>query len=323
LVEGIADYVRFFKYEPGKAGPVEDYLLRLAADKKPSALPDGENQRAKRREIWEAWWKEKGEQVALVDRNPPVVGERYLGYTLLIQPQNQQVQEVGSDGKVRWTIAGLSNPIDARVLPGERVLITEQGTQTVSERNLRGDVLWKKQMQNFWPTSAERLANGNTLIVASNGVIECDRDGKEVFTYNRPNNDIMSAGKTRNGEYVVVFQMQVMALDRAGKEVRSFNLNQNRVQTYGNDILPNGNVLIAGNVFNGGAWVQKVAEHDTTGKVVWESTVQAPGAVSRLPNGNTLVTTQQWPGRIYELDRKGQIVKEMAPQIYTSRARRR
>src|SRR5205085_639285 len=156
-----------------------------------------------------------------------------------IEPQNQQVEEVGADGKVRWTITGLSNPIDARVLPGERVLITEQGTQTVSERNLRGDVLWKKQVQNFWPIGGERLANGNTLI--------------------------------------------------------------------------------AGNVFTGAAWVQKVTEHDTTGKVVWEATVQAPGAVSRLTNGNTLVTTQQWPGRVYELDRKGQIVKEMACQLYASR----
>ena len=52
--------------------------------------------------------------------------------------------------------------------------------------------------------------------------------------------------------------------------------------------------------------------------------VQQPMSVARMANGNTLVTTQQpWPGRAYELDRKGQVVKDLALQLYASRAYRR
>jgi HEAT repeat protein len=301
-----------------KAYAVEEYLTRLAADKKPAGLPEGDGQRAKRREVWEAWWKEKGDQVTLVDRNPPVLGDRFLGYTLLVEPQNMQVQELGADGKVRWTIAGLQNPTDARMLRGERVLIVENGGQTVSERNLRGDVLWKKQVQNIWPFSAQRLPNGNTLVVGNNGIVEVDRSGKEVFTFNRQFNDIMSAGKTRAGEYVFITRQQVIAVDNAGKELRSFNLNQNQVQTNANEVLPNGNVIIAG------AWTQKLTEYDTTGKAVWEATTIQPMSVQRLANGNTVVTTQNaWPGHVLELDRKGQVVKDVTLQLYASRAYRR
>jgi outer membrane protein assembly factor BamB len=294
--------------------------VRLAADKKPAGLVDGEAQRPKRRAVWDDWWKEKGDLVTLVDRNPPAVGERFLGYTLLIQQQNQQVQEVAADGKVRWTIGGLNNPVDARMLPGERVLITEGGSQMVTERNQRGDILWKKQAQNIWPFAAQRLPNGNTLISGTMGIVEVDRAGKDVFTFNRPTNDIMSAGKTRNGEYVFLTRQQVITLDNAGKELRNFNLNnQNQVATYCNEILPNGNVIVAG------AWMQKVMEYDTTGKVVWESSnVVQPMSAARMANGNTLVTTQNpWPGRVYELDRKGAVVKELPMQFYASRAYRR
>jgi HEAT repeat protein len=308
----------------GKAYSVDDYLTRLAGDKKPAGLPEGDAQRAKRREMWDAWWKEKGDQVTLVDRNPPLLAERFLGYTLMVQPQNQQVQELGADGKVRWTIAGLQNPTDAHMLRGERVLIVENGSQTVSERNLRGDVLWKKQVQNIWPFSAQRLSNGNTLVVGNNGIVEVDRSGKEVFTFNRQFNDIMSAGKTRMGQYVFVTRQQVITLDNAGKEVKNLNLNQTQIHSNCNDVLPNGNVLVVGSAIVGGVWTQKAMEFDTTGKVVWEAPVVQPIAVARLPNGNTVVTAQNaWPGHVTELDRKGQVVKDIALQLYASRAYRR
>jgi hypothetical protein len=134
----------------------------------------------------------------------------------------------------------------------------------------------------------------------------------------------MSAGKTRMGQYVFVTRQQVITLDNAGKEVKNFNLNQNQVQTNANDVLPNGNVVIAGNMIVGGVWTQKVTEYDTTGKVVWEAGVMQPTSVQRLHNGNTLVTTQNvWPGHVVELDRKGQVVKDIAVQLYASRAYRR
>ncbi len=300
----------------GKSLPVEEYLTRMAADKKPATLPEGEAQRGKRRELWAAWWKEKGAQVALVDRNPPAVGQQYLGYTLLVHGQNNQVSELGIDGKVRWTIANVQGVTDAQILPGERVLITEMQTQTVSERNTRGDVLWTKHLPNFWPISAQRLPTGNTLVVSRNGLVEVDRAGKELFTYNRQTQDIMNALKTRNGEYVCITQQGgVLTLDKSGKEVKSFSAGQ--IATNGNDILPNGNVVIPVQ------WMNKVTEFDNTGKVVWEANLPQPMSATRLPSGNTLVTVQQWPAKVYELDRKGQVVKETSIPFVATRARRR
>jgi HEAT repeat protein len=304
----------------GKSSPVEEYLVRLAADKLPAGLPEGENQRAKRREIWEAWWKERGERVALVDRNPPALAQHYLGYTLLVEMQNGQqmgqVSELGVDGKVRWTIAGLNQPMDAQMLPGERVLITESATQMVTERNLRGDILWKKQV-NSWPISAQRLPGGTTLIVCRNLIVEVDRGGKEIFTFNRPNNDIMNASKTRNGEYVYLSQQmqQACVVNNAGKEVKTYRVEQ--LMTNGNDILPNGNVVLAQQ------WQNRVVEVDPTGKKLWEAQIAQPMSATRLPNGNTLVSSQQWPPKVYELDHKGQVVKELTTQQMVQRARRR
>ncbi len=285
---------------------VEEYLARVAGDKKPAGMPEGDAGRPKRRELWAAWWKDNGEKVALVDRYPPQVGERYLGYTVLVQQQNNQVQEVGPDGKVRWTIGNLQTPMDAQVLHGDRVLITESGTQMVTERNLRGDILWKKQVQN-WPIGAQRLANGNTVIVSRNQIIEVDRGGKEVFTFNRPSNDIMNAAKTRNGEYVCVSQQgTVFTIDGAGKEVRTYNVGQ--IRTNANEVLPNGNVIIPG------AWQGTTKEYDTTGKVVWEANV---GQQLQPMSGDAVAKRQHAgldgssPGRVsvVELTSKGQVVK--------------
>ncbi len=114
-------------------------------------------------------------------------------------------------------------------------------------------------------------------------------------------------------------QGTVFTIDGSGKEVKTFNVGQ--IMTNANEVLPNGNVIIPG------AWQGTTKEYDTTGKVLWEANVGQqlqPMSATRLPNGNTLVSTQQpWPGKVLELDRKGQVVKEMAVQFYTVRARRR
>ena len=135
-------------------GQAEEYLDRLAANHGPLDLPSGDAARDKRRDLWAAWWKVNGERVALVDRYVFNAAPRYLGYTLLVQPNNNQIIELGPDGKERFHMTGLTNPQDAVALPGDHYLVTEFGAQRVTERNAKGDVLWTKSLGGFFPQSA-------------------------------------------------------------------------------------------------------------------------------------------------------------------------
>ena len=298
-----------------KSGPAEEYLTRLAADR-PPPMPTGEGDlRPKRREAWEAWWAAQGAKVELIERTAPSLTQRFLGYTLLVQSQNGMLTELGADGKQRWQITGLGNPMDAQVLPGTRVLVAEYNQRRVTERNFKGEILWEKRT-NLFPISAQRLPNGNTFIVSNNQLVEVDRSGKEVFTYNRQFGDIMTAAKMRDGQIVCLSNQGLcFRLGPDGKETKSFRVLQ--VPSYGNDVLPNGHVLVAN------TWQNKVQEYDPDGKVVWEANVVQPHSAARLPNGNTLVSTQQWPAKLYELDRQGKQVAETPVQTFVQRARKR
>jgi HEAT repeat protein len=301
-----------------QSAPVEEYLHRLAAGKAPTPLPEGDDAAAKkRRDAWAAWWQANSGGVALVDRHPPAQAQRYLGYTLLVSGQSQTVSELGRDGKPRWTISGLSGPLDAQVLSNDRVLITEGGARRVTERNLKGDVLWQKQLANHYPYNAQRLANGNTFIACQDLLVEVDRAGKEVLSIPRPNHDVMTARKLKGGEVVVVSNMaRVFRLDATGKELKSFNVPGGNVANT-NEVLPNGHVLTAV------SWTNKVTEFDPDGKIVWEVAATQPMTPFRLPNGNTLIPLQQFPAKVVELDRAGKQVAEIPTTTYTQRVRRR
>ncbi|HBI41825.1 MAG TPA: hypothetical protein DDY78_03085 [Planctomycetales bacterium] len=305
--------------QPGgdHSSAAEEYLLRMAAEHGPHDLPAGDGARAKRRDLWAAWWKEKGEHVALVDRYAPAGFQRYLGYTLLIQPNNNDIVELGADNKQRLSMTGLRGPWDVQALPGDRYLIAEFSGQTVTERDPKGEIKWEKKIPNR-PTSAQRLSNGNTFIVCQNQLSECTRGGKDVYTITRPNSDVLSARKLRNNEIVVISnQGMVQRLDSTGKELKTFHVPN--VWSMGNDILPNGNVLMAQQ-----APMNKVVEYDPDGKVVWEcGAVMNPIAAARSPNGNTLIVSQQWPNKLVEVDKAGKQVFDMALPGQTMRVRRR
>src|SRR5262249_37121723 len=152
--------------------------------------------RKKRSAAWAAWWTAHKATAALPDPQSAPATEPYRGYTLLILTNYNKIMEVDSTGKTRWEMAGLLNPWDAVGLPGERVLVTEYSGQRVTERNFKGEVLWQKQLTGpYNPMSAERLRNGNTFITCRNLLVEVNRRGREVFKWERPGNDILSARK--------------------------------------------------------------------------------------------------------------------------------
>jgi HEAT repeat protein len=295
----------------------EEYLRHLAGDAAPKDLPDGDGNRQKRRDEWAKWWAANGATVALVDRRAPAPIERFHNFTLLIQPNNSQIYEQGPDGKVRWTIAGLSNPQDAQVLPGgNRVLVVEGGTRRVSERNLKGEILWQKVLP-VWLLTAQRLPNGRTFIASNNQLMELDRNGNEVWKLDRPGEYLMSVRKHKDGTIGCIANTGFcIHLDAAGKELKRFRL-PNGVATNYNELLPGGGCILPLQHMN------KVTEYDSEGKAVWEANVMQPMSATRLANGHTLVTSQQWPAKVIELDRTGKQVAEFTTPNYVLRARRR
>jgi outer membrane protein assembly factor BamB len=206
-------------------------------------------------------------------------------------------------------------PSDAVVVPGNHVLIAEYNVSRVSERDLKGNIVWQKQLMDNC-IGVQRLANGNTFIATDSYVVEVDRAGKELYTLrNAPM--VHAAYRMRNGP-VVCLQPgnQCVLMDTTGKVLSSFNSNHGHMQMAGLDVLPNGHILVT-QMHQG-----RVVEFDSTGKTLLE--VNAPGArtATGLPNGHILVTSQQ-NQRVFEIDRTGKVVWEVKASGPVIRARRR
>jgi len=301
-----------------QTGTLEDVLYLLAGNKAPEAAPgsDAASRRAYR-EKWQEWWQKHGAEVDLAVLTQP---SRLLGFTMVILLDEGKLQELDAAKRVRWKIEGLGFPLDAQYLAGDRVLVAEQAANRVTERDLKGNIVWEKQVPE--PLMAQRLPNGATLIASRQQVIEVNRDGTTLATHTRPAGEsVMRAQKLRGGDLAIVTMdlntnaTRYVRVDAKGKEVASFPVP---VRTSGGriEVLPNGHVLIPEMQAN------RVAEYDTTGKVVWSAQVPQPIAAVRLPNGRTLVTSMT-ENRAMELDRAGSQVWEFRHDSRVSRAWRR
>lgn len=299
------------------AEPAEEYLQRLAGDRAPTNVPSGDenSSRKKRQQIWTAWWKANGERAHLVERYPPAGTERYLGHVLLVLANSGEVLELDRDRKERWKLSGLMNPRDVEVLGNDRILVAEWGSQRVTERNRKGDIIWQKQTQGSYPIAVQRLRNGHTFIACNNKLMEVDRAGNEVYSISRPQ-DVIMARKMRDGQIILVSTMrQCIRMDTSGKQLKSFPL-QWAWQT-GVDILPNGHVIIPA------TWMNKVTEYDAEGKTVLDLNANQPYAATRLRNGNLLMAPQQWPSELIETDASGKQVSKLSLPNFPHRIRTR
>ncbi len=292
----------------------EEILVRLAGDNAPVVYPvNGGQSGDKARKAWEAWWREHGEQIDLAKLND----SQPLNFSLILMLDAGRVLELDAQNNIRWEFAGLQFPLDVQYLPGNRVLTAEHRGQVVTERDLKGKIIWQHAFES--PIVAQRLPNGNTFIANHDRVVEISRDGKEVFNYVPPNGEqISKAQKLRNGQIALVLTVQTsrfVQIDATGKELRSFPI---RYHTSGGriDVLPNGNVLVPEHRDN------RVVEYSPDGAEVWTASVELPIAAARLPNGNTLVTSMS-QRRAVELDRRGQQVWEYKAETRVTRAYRR
>jgi hypothetical protein len=287
---------------------LEETLYRLGGDEAPllsrDDTPEG---RKKRREDWRAWWAGYQEKADLARLHRDTL----LGYTLCILfGGSVSIGELGRDGKPLWMINNLNNAVDAHILPGNRVLIAEYGDRRVTERTFDGQIVWVQTMIagrtiNDNPLRVQRLANGNTFVTTSSGVLELDREGKEVFA--RRFSGIRTAFKYPDGRIALVTAgNDYVRFDPAGKEEKRYRVDLQIGNLQGGiDFLRDGGLLAVKH--------DRVIQYDADGKQVWQATgLSGASCPTRLPNGNTLVActgTRQF----IEFDRNGRVVSRIPP----------
>jgi hypothetical protein len=295
-----------------RAWQAEDFLLRLADENGPQltwkADPAGRNLC---RDAWARWWNENRDKIDLAHLERQ---KRWFGYTMIVLLDEGKIIELDITNHPRLKIEGLQLPLDAQMLPGDRVLVAEHKANRVTLRSHTGEILWEKHVDE--PLMAQRLANGNTFIATEERLIEVDRDGKDVFTYSRPGDGFRKAVKLPNGEIACVTSSnRFLRIDSSGREIQNFIVH---VATKGGriEVLPRGRILLAEMNLN------RIVEYDASGRIVWTQLISHPVAAVRLGNGNTLITSMS-DNRAVELDRQGKEVWEYRTNTKVTRAFRR
>lgn len=297
----------------------EELLCRLAGEQTPAvALSSGdEAERRKCRAAWSAWWTATGRQFDLAKVD---FGQRLLGLTLIVVYDSNngkgRVFEVGSDARPRWEITDVQGPVDAQVLPGNRVLIAEYNGRRFSERSLDGKILWE-QKADAPPINCRRLSNGHTFLATTSRIQEINPAGKVIYTIASATS-FYAARKLRNGHIAyLTTDGALFEVDESGKEVRKFQASNRPIGLLKFDVLPGGRYLVPQQT--GG----KVIEYDANGTSLWECALPNARVVSRLPNGNSLVCGHNGDRRVLEVDRGGRIVWEQKLEGHAHAASRR
>jgi hypothetical protein len=201
-------------------------------------------------------------------------------------------------------------PLGVERLPDGNTLIADGGyTSDVDARVLEvdslGRLVWAYIRSDVaFLHTARRLANGNTLMSASNGdrVVEVNRDGDTVWTMTSGLNYPNDAYRLANGNTLIT--------DRDNNRVIEVNPQREIVWSYSNLTGPhNGNRLANGNTLICDSEDDRVVEVDASGTVVWQysTNLSWPRSAQRLANGNTLIA-DTGHDRVIEVDGSGAIV---------------
>jgi hypothetical protein len=161
----------------------EEILYALAGPKAPPPeAADDLAARQKYRAAWRAWYAAHGARAQLAPRPvpPPLLGFTVIAAVAHMDRSNSRVLEVDRHGKVRWQF-DCNYPVDVRVLPGNRVLVSEHGGLRITERDFKGNILWQTNDLPEQPYNVQRLANGNTFVASRTHLMEFDAAAKAVL----------------------------------------------------------------------------------------------------------------------------------------------
>lgn len=289
------------------AAAAEEALSVVAGETAPRG-PAGDGGRAREacRRGWEGWWKEQEGKLDLAKVDLNAVGR---GYTLVttVSPGGRAssgaVMELDAAGKVRWKIDHLHDPVHAVMTRRDRVLICESNGGRVTERDLKGNVLWQKPFRNQ-VLSAERLPDGHTFLVTRSQLLEVDAAGNAAHTVDRIGDALLAGHRHKDGTFTVLTMGgSCVTLSRAGAQVRSFPVGYlsggpGGVKPY---FLPGGGLVLPD--YNHG----EVREYDAFGRLVHRFPAYRPTTVVKLANGNYLVASRMRT-RVYEVEKSGREV---------------
>jgi len=181
-----------------------------------------------------------------VTRESPPAGQCFQmerlanGNTLKAAGQKERLEEITPDGEVVWKTPPsmrVTCLVDVSRLSNGNTLVVYEG---VAELDSEGKTVWSHACSE--PYSAQRLANGNTLIGTRASVMEITSEGRIVweksgFDY------LFHARRLANGNTLLATGTggKVVELDRAEDEVWS---HKTRGFAISAERLPDGNTLI-------------------------------------------------------------------------------
>ena len=311
------------KLPRGRVWQVEDVLLQIAGSFPPGAqLGKTPAAVAKARDGWKAWWDAKG---GAVDLTKAEFKSRVRGLTELVETDSGglgrgRVAVLGPDMQERWRMMAVGlTPMDARILPNDKVLVIEMNYSRVTERDLSGKIL--NQRNIVQPLVADPLADDALLVIGRSQVIEYDKTGGSTWTYNRNNGDVFSGRRMPNGDVLLVTSApqgpNVFRIDAKGKDTGKTYTVGRVSSLHTMDLVGDDNILVCEST--------QVAEYELkSGKQVWKHSIPLASAAQRLPNGNTLITAVN-QNRVVEVTPDGNEVWEMTGRenLRISRAYRR
>lgn len=292
----------------GLIGRTEMVLYHLAGTEAPEVIiGEHVSSRIKARDAWKAWWKKNEAKIDLADlKKQP----KFLGLTLLAMRDNRgqgTVAEIGRNGKIRWEIRNLRYPMDAQLLPNGNVLIAERSSSLVTERNQKGQILWRHSISS--PVACYRRRDGSTMIAGYREMLVLDRNKKVVLRYRSTSGSIYAARPLPRGGFVLLTSNRsLIHLNSKGVLQRTIPVNGNISSYCSISVLPNGNYLVP--LYTS----HRVVELDPRGRTVKTfSNIQYPTTAQRLPNGRTLIGSYSTQ-RLQEVNAAGKVVKTtMAP----------
>jgi outer membrane protein assembly factor BamB len=286
-----------------------DHFLRklLPTNPPPVGLPQPELQKE---------WAKRTTDSSIIPEAQIAFNAKNMGKTLVVLLDAGRIIMLDSSNNILWKIDNLQFPLDAQILPDEKVLVAEHQGNKVTERNKKGEIIWEKKIDG--PLAVQKLEDGSIFIASKTNIVFVDQKGKEISEFTPPNNEpIMKANIASNGDICLVLSTpqgnaKFVRFDKNKKPVATYDID---VRTSGGkvDILPNGNSLITE------VYGNRVIEFNNEGKEVWKFECEQPVAAVRLPNGNTLVTSMTQM-KALEIDPKGKEIWSYKSNTRVTRA---
>ena len=326
MIEMMPEMVR------GQIWQAEDLLNQLAGKDAPKVkcLKTKESL-VKAQTAWKEWWTkaEKTTDLAKLDLKPRLQGNFVLLTIDYRFGQNPGViTEYGPDEKERWKLVGMGNATDFVFGKDDRIHIIDQNNQTISEHDRSGKVLSSKRVEVdnpngggklfFQPLSIQILDNGNRLVICRQGVVEFDKDAKEVMKYVRPPNanfgnaDVCAGLRLKSGETILSVlnngpngQLpQLIYVDGKGKESKEKAIKTGPANYQSAMIESGEDKIILGEQNQFIEYNLKTGKAEEKG---FKRPANQPRSIQRLPSGNILfLDFNQHPARVVEITPEGE-----------------